>query len=107
MLAGCVSMHASPSQNYRLAGDDAPVTITGSIKQTESLIVKAELSVFFNGKKTIEGPLTWPYTGDIQGQQWNGRATSASCSSKQRYDGGYDVQCMVFVDNERTVTLTF
>lgn len=107
LMAGCVSMHESPAQNYRLAGEENPVNITGHIERKDSIVTEATLHVQFNGQEVLSGKLGPQYTGDIAGGIYQGKPVSSTCSSIRKSNGGYDVRCMVFVANERTVTLTF
>lgn len=107
-ITGCVSMHDAAPQNYRFSGNDDPVNITGNMKNTmEAFGTKHEVTIFINNTPYIRGILGDGLAADIAGQQYKGKSTSASCSGRQTSDYTAEVRCIVFVGNERTVTLTF
>lgn len=114
-LVGCASKgevmqrSVSPGQSYRLAGNDNAISIDGNIEIISSGAFGSntnQLNVYFDKRKVILGNLSADYSGEVNGN-WAGKNVSASCTSKLRHDKGYDVRCMVFIENERTVTLTF
>lgn len=118
-LTGCTSMHTfeSPPQNHNLKGTNQTVKITGNVHQTikEGVIqdeMTSKLSIYFDGVLKISGYLGLQNTGEFTGQNFENKKTSASCSSKfvtqiSTTLALYDTNCIVFIDNERTVTLTF
>lgn len=111
-IAGCAStksFNSTTSQNYRLKDDANPVSITGKIDRSSNGLVAtgANLHVFFNGEPALSGPLQPGYSGDVNGGTWKGKNVSSSCSSKPLTQTSVSVNCIVFIDNERTVTLTF
>ena len=108
LISGCASTHLAAPQNYRTKGDDNAVQITGKIDKKELLLSDEFIvSVFFNGFEQIKFKLDDSATGDGIGLPYQGKQTSSSCSSKRINEHTLDVRCIVFIDNERTVTLTF
>lgn len=113
-VTGCTSVSTfnSAPQNYRPKGSENNINITGDLKQTFkqgaiSTTAESELKIYFNGKLTITGFLDSAYGGEFNGTQFDNKATAASCHSKRVGAGILDTNCLVFIDNERTVTLTF
>lgn len=120
-LPGCASsgdilQHQSAStQNYRLKGSDNPIRISGEIKTVAtandygilSTQYKNILTVSINDTEAINGVLNGAiYTGELSGV-WNGIPVSTDCNGKYITRNVIEVKCLVFIDNERTVTLTF
>ena len=119
-LSGCASKgdlmerNVSPVQTYRLANDPSPVKISGKLERIyDGFSVaklndefKRELSIYFNDILTIKGRLNNNYTGELSGL-WNSKPVSTSCSGNRVSPTWTDVRCIVFIENERTVTLTF
>lgn len=113
-VTGCATTHnyqAAP-QNYRMKNAENPITITGKLDQVlnefaVSEPLKSKLTVFIDNELKITGFLDKHVSGDIQGEPFNGKPTSASCSTKNISAGIGETRCIVFIDNERTVTLTF
>lgn len=104
-LSGCATQYQAAGQNYRLKGAENPVNIQGKINT--SLVDKPFAEISFNGEKKINVPLDWQYYGEATGDLYEGKPTSATCSTTKRTSYNIEVRCMVFVDNEKTVTLTF
>lgn len=113
-LAGCTTtqaLNAAP-QNYRLKGDDTPVLIEGFgthkiVQGALSGHYDTTININFNGQTLITGKLDQQLTGEFTGLPFNGKPTAASCSTKPVSEKMAETRCIVFVDNERTVTLTF
>lgn len=114
VLPGCASTgdllerNVSPAQTYRPKGSDEAVTISGQLDRTYASLGKEykHLQVSFNGVLAIDGFLGDGFFGDITGT-WLEKPVSASCTGRQASDTWVDVRCIVFIENERTVTLTF
>jgi hypothetical protein len=109
-LAGCASTqtYKAPTQNYRLKGEEKSVQINGALKTERQLVgVDSYVGVFFNEMPYIQVKLDRFGNGEAKGNPFNGKETSATCNGKPAGNGLTQVDCMVFVDNERTVTLTF
>lgn len=112
-LAGCapgiVKSDFSPSQYWRPADSADSVKIEGAIAKVSDGWVSTShaLYVRFNGDVILRGHLRPDLSGDVSGGIWNGKPVSASCSSRRQNERTIDVACMVFVGNERTVTLSF
>lgn len=111
VLSGCggLAVYESPTQSYRFKGEDRPVTITGAIDRDDKFTsVTHSLKVRFNGEVAASGPLSSRGIGSVFGT-WRGHAVESICSRVEGSsgDGSYTVNCIVVVDNERTVTLTF
>lgn len=113
-LAGCTTTHAlnAAPQNYRLKDSDKPLEITGY--GTHKLVTGAfsnhydsTISININGQTYITGKLDQQLTGEFQGLPYNGKSTAASCTAKAVSQNMAEIRCLVFIDNERTVTLTF
>lgn len=106
--------NVSPVQSYRLANNPEPIKISGKLERIYDGFSVAdlddkytrELSVFFNDDLTIKGRLSANFTGDLSGT-WNKKPVSTSCSGNRVSPTWTDVRCIVFIENERTVTLTF
>lgn len=108
LISGCASTHQSAPQNYRPKGDENSVQITGKMDKKEAFISDEYIvTVFFNGAEQIKFKLDDSATGDGNGLPYQGKRTSTSCSSKKLNEYAIEVRCIVFIDNERTVTLTF
>jgi len=113
-LSACTTMHkfdAAP-QSYRLKGEDKPLEITGTFDVKRS--VKAistefdmKVSIFIDNNLHIFGSLDRHLSGEFKGSDYQGKKTSASCTGKPVTKDAVEVRCIVFIDNERTVTLTF
>lgn len=116
-LSGCVSTgtkidYASP-QNYKL--DSKAIKITGQLltpyrhnEFTGSMVYSRQLIVSFDDKPVIDGYLTAPQAiqGELTGN-YQGKKVSSICNSVQTSASNIKVDCMVLIDNERTITLTF
>lgn len=111
VLAGCATTDHAPAQVTRLK-DGQAVTITGFIGSnseagTLSTLTHRRLNVLVNGEKAISAPIdSATYTGDFAGT-WKDKAVAALCSSSRRNSQVIDVRCVILIDNERTVTLSF
>lgn len=106
-----LSRDVSPVQPYRLKGEEKPINIGGyleRIKKSESLSYSIfhKLIVRIDNEEALTGYLDGHYFGEITGK-WHDKNVSASCTGKPVSADVVNVNCMIFVDNERTVTLTF
>lgn len=117
LLAGCatqgqvLTQNLSPHQNYRLQGQEKAIEFTGSVQKIvagEGLSQGwyHELKVFIDGELAIKGHLDVNYFGEPTGE-WHGKKTAANCTSVRVSETWLNTSCIVFIDNERTVTLTF
>lgn len=112
LLAGCATTqtYQAAPQFYRAKGQDNQLKITGKIQQEfkegvfEST-VKNHVTIFFDGMPQIDGILDASQTGELTGDDYNGKHTSAACSSKRITKGWAELKCIVFIDNERAATL--
>lgn len=112
-ITGCASTHtfqAAP-QYYRAKGQDNQIQITGKIQQDMkegvfTSTIKNHVTIFFNGAPQIDGYLDGQQTGELTGQPYEGKNTSASCSAKAVTKEWSELKCIVFIDNERAATLT-
>lgn len=107
-LTGCATQYQAASQNYRLKGENDTLEIKGELFNGNNPI-KADnhVQIRFNGVDQIKVPVDRSYFGEANGEPYKGKQTSASCTGKKTSRYSVEVRCMVFVDNERTVTLTF
>lgn len=107
-LFGCAAQYQAASQNYRLKGETDALEIKGEFfKGSNPLTADDYVQVRFNGMDQIKVPVDRYYSGEANGLPFNGKPTSASCTGKKINRYNVEVRCMVFVDNEKTVTLTF
>lgn len=111
ILTGCagVNTYQAAPQAYRAKGQDNQTQITGKIDQKYNTFGNHEsnkVTIYFDGKAQIEGVLDRSQTGELTGEPYNGKPTSASCSAKKVSDKWVELKCIVFIDNERAATLT-
>ena len=116
-LVGCVStgtlVDHSSAQNIVINDKDIKIAgqlltpykqndITGSLEYTRHLIIS------FNQKVVIDGYLSSPEAiqGELDGV-YDGKKVATVCSSLQTSQTNVKVDCMVLIDNKRTITLTF
>lgn len=112
-LTACATTHtyqAAP-QHYRAKGQENQTEITGKIIQDMkegvfTSTIKNHVTIYFNGQSQIDGYLDASQTGEIAGQPFEGKKTSASCSAKAVTKEWAELKCIVFIDNERAATLT-
>lgn len=113
-LFGCATTHnfeAAP-QSYRAKNADNPIDITGKLivghkKNLLSDDFKFSVTIYFDRESVIFGNLGRNLGGDFNGLDFKGHKTAMTCTGKVVSQDAIEVRCMVFVDNERTVTLTF
>jgi len=109
-VTGCAStrtFNAAP-QNYRAKGEDKSIDIKGDLFiRDEGFSRKVDVNIYFNNQVQIKIPLDKRGSGESNGDQYNGKNTSASCTSKVIDENNSETRCMIFIENERTVTLTF
>lgn len=113
-LIGCASQHtheAAP-QNYRIKNTDKPISISGIVDVNEKSGVftdsaEFDVTIKFEGQPQIIGKLDNALSGDFIGKDYNGQKTAATCNGKIVSQNAIEVRCIVFIDNEKTVTLTF
>lgn len=110
-LTGCAhtTSHNAPLQQYRVKDVDQPVTITGRVLVDRHAVSKNSASalISFNGVEQIRVPLDLQGNGQAIGQPFQEKPTSATCQGTPVARKLTQVDCVVFIDNERTVTLTF
>lgn len=102
--------HASP-QLYRAKGQENQLQITGKVQQDHAFKITGDtyanrVSIYFDGKEQINDLLDDRGFGEFTGQPYNNKPVTASCSSKHVSKGWVELKCIVFIDNERAVTLT-
>lgn len=102
-LIGCTT--TAPVQTYRPAKHDGqPWQISGSYDQMSYAV-----AITINGQEAAKGKFAlFQSTTDLAGR-YADKAVSASCSKIPIYPSStiYTINCMVFVDSERAVTLQF
>lgn len=111
-VTGCASTHtfqAAP-QFYRAKGQDNQIQITGKVQQDIKYSITGDtylnkVTIYFNGMPQIEGLLDIQQNGELSGQPFEGKNTSASCSGKPVTREWTELKCIVFIDNERAATL--
>lgn len=111
-ISGCASTqtYKAPSQNYRLKGHESATVINGAIfanKKHDFDTPKLTAGIYINGDLYIEVSLDRTGSGQATGGLFEGKTTEATCHSKPVAKGIVNIDCMVFIDNEKTVTLTF
>lgn len=107
-LTACATQYQAAGQNYRPAGNEKQIEITGQLFQKYNAFSTDHQAIInFNGSPQITIPLDNKYFGDATGQAFNGKTTSANCTGKRTSKTNVEIRCMVFIDNEKTVTLTF
>lgn len=118
ILASCTTVKTgtSASQNYRLQGENNPVSIHGLVNNKSTMrafdtVADTEVKIFFDGEQMIQGKLDQQLNGELIGQPYKGKPTSATCNSvltgQKSGQNLYRLSCLVFIGNEKTVTLTF
>lgn len=108
MLTACATQYQAAGQNYRPAGNEKQIQITGQLLQKyNAFSTEHQATIYFNGSPQITIPLDSKYFGEATGQPLNGKTTSADCTGKRTSKTNVEIRCMVFIDNEKTVTLTF
>lgn len=111
LVSGCATTHtyqASP-QAYRAKGQENQTHITGKIEQKYNnfgLIDYNKIVIFFDGQPQITGTLDAAMTGEFVGDDYQGKKTAASCSTKPVTKEWGETKCIIFIDNERAATLT-
>jgi hypothetical protein len=94
------------SDNVQISGDMlTPWTqneFTGERHWSRHLIIS------FDNKPVIDGFLSNPrdVSGELSGE-YKGKKVSSICSSNNAGNSKLSVDCMILIDNVRTVTLTF
>lgn len=109
MLAGCATQtYKAAGQNYRLKGSDSSIEINGALMiKPGAFDATRGAGIYFNGGLQIEVPIDRYGNGEANGTLFEGKPTSATCTGRPISSNATEVRCMVFIDNERTVTLTF
>lgn len=119
LLSACAmqsegTMHDyATQQNIKI--DNKNIQITGDLltpyKQNNlsgSRTWQRHLIISFNGNPVIDGYLSNPR--EIQGElsgEYDGKPVATICTSSRETQQTFKVDCMILVNNERTVTLTF
>lgn len=126
LAAGCASTSvrhgASPTQHYRLAGSDELLVINGDLEARDDSNGWTSkrtntLTITINGERALQGRLSGEYTGDLEGS-WRDKRTTALCSSTKelvqhvilntvQYSYSYHPRCVILINGEMAVTLTF
>lgn len=111
-VSGCapyITKHPAPSQNYRLKGDDQAVLITGVIEVDRKILDKNTLKaiISINASPYITVPLDLQGNGESAGTPYLNKTTAATCNGTAVTSNLTSITCMVFIDNEKTVSLTF
>jgi hypothetical protein len=108
-VTGCAGnqvFKAAP-QNYRLKDSDKTVEIKGAVfKKSGVLTSDVWVGIYFDNPLQIEIPLDSQFNGENTGKDFEGKKTSATCNGREK-SSIIEVRCTVFIDNEKTVTLTF
>lgn len=111
-LAGCATAYVdkSPGQVTRLK-DGQTVSITGRIDSEHDIGLLTEttrrnLAISINDTPVIDAPINAKNPAGEFAGKWQDKSVSALCHS-ERHGKRLNVHCVVLVDNERTVTLTF
>lgn len=108
LMAGCASQYQAASQNYRPKNNNASVEIKGELLRKVGVFeADNRVNITFNGATQIDLKLDKSFFGEGAGKPYNDQTTSASCSGRKVSKYNVEIRCMVFIDNERTVTLTF
>ncbi|MDP8568615.1 hypothetical protein [Methylophilus aquaticus] len=112
LLSACAKhyVYESSPQFYRAKGQDDQTKITGKIEQSRKInllntISVDKITIYFDGIEQIVGYLDDELTGELEGKPFNGKKTSASCSSKSLSNNLAEIRCIVFIDNERAATI--
>lgn len=109
VLSGCATQtYKAAEQNYRPKGADTSVKINGALfVKPGAFDADRAVGIYFNDSKQIVIPIDRNGNGEASGATFGGKPTSAACSGRPVSSNSTEVRCMVFIDNERTVTLTF
>lgn len=99
-------------QAYRLKGAENTINITGKfdVKRTVNALstdFDMNVQISIDNDLYIAGKLDRHLSGEFTGKDYQGKKTSSSCTGKVVSKDAVEVRCIVFIDNERTVTLTF
>jgi len=108
-ISGCATQtFKAATQNYRIKGEDNATVINGAIfHQKQAFGHDSGAGIYLDGILHIKVPLDQAFSGEATGMDYKGKSTAASCSGNRTSQATVEVRCMVFIDNERTVTLTF
>lgn len=93
-LAACAT--TSPTQQYRTAGSDNTLKISGEYDNLSTV------TIFVNGEQVASGSMGF-FGGPFEfSGQYADQVIDSYCSESVK-----GLSCLVFVDNERAATLTF
>lgn len=109
-FAACASQQVfkSAPQNYRLKGAENTIEIKGATFQTSKAFDKTHfIGIYFNNNLQIQVNLDKQLNGEADGTPFEGKKTSATCTGRNVTPSTAEIRCMIFIDNEKTVTLTF
>lgn len=109
-ITSCASTQVfkSAEQNYRLKSDDNLISIKGAIiKDDKTFTSDFAVGIYFNDAIQIKFNLDNQLNGEGNGTNFKGKSTSATCTGRKVAQNVDEVRCLVFIDNEKTVTLTF
>ncbi len=108
LILGCASKgnvverKASPEQYYLILGFPKALVISGHLDRVAiGNQTKRVLSVYINNQVAIEDTLAQD-EDELKGR-WNNKKVSATCYRSTNKN----MRCLVYVGNERTVTLSF
>lgn len=113
-LTGCTTnyTHQAAPQTYRPKNTESAYNITGKAHVTQNYgfisdTASVSISIYFNGDPVIFGNLDNNLGAEFNGRDYKQQKTAASCTGKMLNETTAETRCIVFIDNERTVTLTF
>lgn len=108
-VTGCATnTHKAATQNYRLKGAENTTTINGALLHDYKIASdEYAVGIYIDETMHIKFPLDSQLNGEGTGLDYQGKKTSATCTGRKVSASTTEVRCMVFIDNERTVTLTF
>lgn len=116
-LAACITnpevktREVAPAQSYQFKGEDAATHISGVLEKygNDWAYHGAFLTVKIGDEQVIaRKPVDkYNFSGVVAGGEYHDKKVHASCNGFAVTDRWTDVQCIIFVGNEQTVTLTF
>ena len=99
-------------QFYAAGCEKEPWKIEGTFNEGENFDdnLRRTVTIKINGQTAISGEISGGQdaNGEVTGK-YEGKALTAVCSSKPRPDHAEvnDIRCVLMVDNQRTVTMSF
>lgn len=117
ILTACISnpevknREVAPAQSYQFEGEEASTKISGELEKygNDWAYHGAYLTVKIGDKQVIaRKPVDkYNFSGVVAGDEYHDKKVHASCNGFAVTDRWTDVQCIIFVGNEQTVTLIF